>query len=337
MIHHKPRISVLLPVWNAQATLGACLRSIRRQREADFECVILDDGSSDGSLEIAHRMARRDSRFRVFVEPHKGIVESLIRGTAHCQADLIARIDADDWMHRDRLGLQADLLTREKELDAVGCFPRIFPRQMLSDGRRAYEDWLQSQIDPQTIWLDRFIECPVAHPTLMIRREALKANPYRDRAWPEDYDLMLRILRRGPRIGMVPRRLIGWRDDLGRLSRTHENYEQARFTACRAWHLSRDFLKGQPRYVLWGHGRTGRALRKALAELGHIPELIVDVHPRRIGQTIHGAKVIEPEGLADYRELRIITSVAGIRPRKEIRSSLDSMGFLPGIDFVHAA
>jgi len=313
------------------------LRSIRRQQEVDFECVILDDGSSDDSLDIARRMAQRDSRFRVFAESHKGIVESLIRGTAYCQADLIARIDADDWMHQDRLGLQADMLTRQHELDAVGCFPRIFPRRPLSNGRRAYEEWLQSQSDPQTIWLDRFIECPVAHPTLMIRSEALKANPYRDRGWPEDWDLMLRILRKGPRIGTVPRRLVGWRDNPGRLSRTHENYELSRFTACRAWHLSRDFLKDQSRYVLWGYGRTGRALCRALAKLGHVPELIVDVHPRRIGQRIHDAEVIAPKDLATYREFPIIASVAGVRPRQEIRSSLDSMGFLPGIDYVHAA
>lgn len=333
----SPRVSILLPVWNAESTLETCLRSIERQSESDIECVLVDDGSTDRSLEMAHRQADRDPRFRVFAEPHHGLVHSLIKGTARCRGAFVARIDADDWMHRDRLRLQRAALENHPELDAVGCFVRIFPRKTLSNGRRAYEDWLHSLCDPEALWRDRFIECPVAHPTLMIRSEALAENPYRDRAWPEDYDLMLRLLRKGPRIGMVTRRLVGWRDDANRLSRTHSNYEQQRFTACRAWHLSHDFLRNDRRYVLWGHGRTGRALRKALTELGHEPALIVDVHPRRIGERIHGVEVIAPEALDQHRELPIVVSVAHSGPRARIRSALESMGFRGGVDYVSAA
>ena len=166
---------------------------------------------------------------------------------------------------------------------------------------------------------------------------ALAKTPYRDRGWPEDYDLLLRLLRNGPRVGMVKQRLVGWRDHPARLSRRHPNYEQPRFTACRAWYLSRDFLRNQSRYVLWGHGRTGRALRKALAELGHEPERIVDVHPRRIGQRIHGAEVIPPEDLTRHQRLPVIASVAGPGPRGEIREALNSMEFREGYDYVVAA
>jgi glycosyltransferase involved in cell wall biosynthesis len=332
-----PRVSILLPVWNAESTLETCLRSIERQSESDFECVLVDDGSTDRSLDVARNRTDRDPRFRVFAEPHEGLVPSLVKGTAHCRGDYIARIDADDWMHHDRLRLQCAALENQPELDAVGSFVRIFPRQLLSDGRRAYEEWLHSLSDPQTIWRNRFIECPVVHPTLMIRSEALAQTPYRDRAWPEDYDLMLRLLRKGPKVGMVTRRLVGWRDNAKRLSRTHANYGQESFTACRAWHLSRDFLRNHRRYVLWGHGRTGRALRKALMKLGHDPELIVDVHPRRIGQRIRGAEVIRPEALDQHRELPIVVSVAHSAPRAEIRSALESMGFRDGVDYVSAA
>jgi len=101
--------------------------------------------------------------------------------------------------------------------------------------------------------------------------------------------------------------------------------------------LSRDFLRNHRRYVLWGHGRTGRALRKALMKLGHDPELIVEVHPRRIGQRIHGAEVIAPEALDQHRELPIVVSVAHAGPRTEIRSALESMGFRDGVDYVSAA
>jgi len=332
-----PRISVLLPVWNGVNTLSGCVDSILRQSEPAFECLIVDDGSTDGSLALAHRLAARDRRIRVLERPHRGLVAALQEGAARCEAPLIARIDADDWMHRQRLALQRTLLDARPDLAGVGSGVRIFPRRGLSTGRRAYEAWLNSMQSPEILRRNRFIECPVAHPTLMIRRTALEAHPYRDRGWPEDYDLVLRLLRDGPRIGFLPRRLVGWRDHPGRLSRTHPAYEFDRFTACRAWHLSRDFLAGKEEYVLWGHGRTGRALRRALAGLGHRPVSIVEVHPRRLGKRIHGAEVIPPDALAARTRQPIVTSVAGAGPRAVIRAALERMGFVEDVDFVCAA
>jgi glycosyltransferase involved in cell wall biosynthesis len=332
-----PRVSVLLPVWNAEATLETCLRSVLRQSEPDWECVVVDDGSEDRSLAIARDLAGRDPRVRVEATVHAGLVASLNRGLALCRAPIVARMDADDWMHRDRLRLQCEALDRSPELDAVGALPRLFPRRALRDGRRDYETWLHSLRDAEDVFRDRFIECPVAHPTLAIRTPVVRALGYRDRGWPEDWDLLLRALRRGPRIGLVARRLVGWRDRPQRLSRTDPRYGQDRFTACRAWHLHRDFLADAPRYLLWGHGRTGRALRKALGDLGHRVAAIVEVHPRRIGQTIHAAPVIPPAALVEEPPLPIVVSVSGAGPRERIRDALARMGIAEGRRFVCAA
>lgn len=332
-----PRVSILLPVWNAESTLETCLRSVLRQSESDWECIVVDDGSEDRSLAIARGFAERDRRIRVSARDHTGLIESLNHGAGLCSAKIVARMDADDWMHRDRLRLQVRKLEDEPGLDAIGAFPRMMPRLTLQDGRRRYEAWLQSLHDADHIWRDRFIECPVAHPTLAIRRERLVELGYRDRGWPEDYDLLLRLLSRGPCVGVVPRRLLGWRDHPGRLSRNDARYGLDRFTACRAWHLHEDFLANSPRYILWGHGRTGRALRKALDELGHRPAAIVEVHPRRIGETIHGAPVIPPDALPGEAPYPIVVSVSGAEPRKEIRRALDEMGFREGSRFVCAA
>ena len=332
-----PRVSILLPVWNAADTLATALRSIQRQTERDWECVVVDDGSTDESPSIAVDFARADPRFRLERREHSGLIPTLNAGIAFCTAPLVARMDADDWMHRDRLRRQRARLDSAKELEAVGCFVRIFPRESLSEGRRAYEGWLSSLGDRQAIWRDRFIECPIAHPTLMIRRARLEALRYRDRGWPEDYDLILRLLRAGPVIGMLPDRLHGWRDHPDRLSRSDPRYDLDRFTDCRAWHLSRDFLGDREAYVLWGYGRTGRALRNSLSRHGHTPASIVEVHPRRIGNRIHGAPVIEPNALMSQAPYPIIVSVAGSGPRGEIRAALDRMGFTEGLDYVCAA
>src|SRR6185295_2722999 len=132
-----------------------------------------------------------------------------------------------------------------------------------------------------------------------IRHEVLTAVPYRDAGWPEDYDLVLRLLATGHEIGIVPRRLLAWRDTPGRLTRRHAAYRQERIVACKAAFLADGFLAGGDRYVLWGHGGTGRALRRALAAHGKRPSLVVEVHPGRIGNHIGGAPVVAPARLAD--------------------------------------
>lgn len=335
-----PRVSILLPVWNAGKTLATALRSLERQRETDWECVLVDDGSSDDSLALAEGIAARDPRIRLVPRRHEGLVATLNAGAGLCRAPLVARMDADDWMHRDRLALQCELLDREPDLDAVGSFVRSFPRASLQAGSRRYEAWLHSLTSPFALWRDRFVECPIAHPTLMIRRERLQALTYRDCDWPEDYDLLLRLLAPGPRVGVVPRRLLGWRHGEDRTSRRDPRYALDRFTACRAYYLSRDFLSASRDYVLWGHGPTGRALRRELESLGHRPAAIVEVHPRRLGQTIHGAPVVSPDALAArpaLRHLPLITSVAGAAPRAQIRAALTSLGYRDGKDFVCAA
>jgi len=332
-----PRISVLLPVRDCAAWLPTCLRSLARQSLASFECVIVDDGSRDGSLSLASDFAAADPRFRVFATEPRGLVPALNEGLGHCRAPVVARMDADDWMHRERLAAQLAALEADATVAAVGCHVRLFPRSELADGMRAYERWLAGVSSPDDVRREAFVECPVAHPTLAIRTPLLRELGYRDRGWPEDYDLLHRLLARGERIAVVPRRLLGWRQREGRLSRTHPAYSIERFTACKASFLAEGFLAKSERYVLWGYGATGRALRRALSEHGRTPSAIVELHPGRLGNRIHGAPVLPPAALAGRDPEPVLVSVAGATPRALIRAQLDRMGYRETEDFVCAA
>ncbi|RLB61595.1 MAG: glycosyl transferase family 2 [Deltaproteobacteria bacterium] len=337
MVDPAPRVSVLLPVYNGEATLDLCLRSIARQTEQRFECQIVDDGSTDGSLTIAGDHHRRDGRFTVLAGPHEGLVPTLMRGLSACRAPVVARMDADDVMHRRRLSEQRSALERQPELSAVGCHVRLFPRSQLGDGLRSYERWLNSIDSPERVAQDAFIECPIAHPTLTLRRDVLTEFGYRDQGWPEDYDLVLRMLAAGHRLGVVPRRLLMWRDGPSRLSRTDAAYSDAAFTACRAHFLVRGLLAGREDYVLWGYGSTGKALRSALALHGKHPAAIVELHPGRLGQRIFGAPVIPLEGLTEWCGIPILVSVAGQQARDQIRAALAQMDFVEERDFLCCA
>jgi hypothetical protein len=171
----------------------------------------------------------------------------------------------------------------------------------------------------------------------MIRQHVLAGCGYRDAGWPEDYDLLLRLLGQGNRIGVVPRRRLSWRDRPERLWRTAPQYGQERFTACKAFHLSATLLEATDRYVLWGYGSTGRALRRALEHHGKRPSHIVELHPGRLGNRIHGAPVIPPAQLRDVDRDPLLVSVAGAPQRELIRAALAKMGFRETVDYVCAA
>ena len=333
----KTLVSILLPVYQAASTLETCLRSLQRQSETRWACIAVEDGSRDKSLQILSEVAKRDSRIQIVRKKHGGIVSALRTGLPYCRAPWIARMDADDWMHRDRLALQIDALRQNTRLSAVGSHVRVFPRRLMTEGARRYESWLNHIEDARAMSTERWIECPVAHPTLMFRAETLREFGYQDRGWPEDYDLVLRLLGSGHEIGVVPRKLLGWRDSDARLSRTSPHYERDQFVRCKAFHLSQTFLSSTRRYALWGYGSTGRALRRALETYERQPSHIVDVHPRRMGQKVHGAEVVNYKRLSQIRPERLIVSVAGDAPRRQIRAALDQMGFRQSIDYVCAA
>jgi len=213
---------------------------------------------------------------------------------------------------------------------------RLFPRRGLTDGLSAYERWLSSIEKASDVKREAFIECPLAHPSLMLRRELVRAG-YRDVAWPEDYDLVLGLLEAGHELGTVPERLLHWRDGAGRLSRSSARYAQAAFVECKAEYLARGYLRKGEHYVLWGYGDTGKALAAALGRRGKHPSAIVELHPGRLGQLILGVRVIPPQALPSLPRQPLLVSVSGITPRSEIRSALAAMDFHEPSDFVCCA
>jgi len=337
-----PLVSILMPVRDAEATLPACLASIERQRGPSWECVAVDDGSSDGSAACLLRAAAADARFRVFRQPASGIVPALERGLEQCRGTFVARMDADDVMLARRLARQVAALEAEPGLAGVGCHVRIFPRQRADAalGRREYEGWLNSLRTADDVARDAFVECPLAHPTLMLRRRVLEQHRYRDAGWPEDYDLVLRLLGAGLRLGVVPERLLCWRDGKSRLSRTSPTYAIERFVRCKAHYLARGLLREAPGYILWGYGKTGRELARALLAQGQRPHAIIELHPGRIGQRILGAPVMTPLALPELvrrTRLPIVVSVARPGPRAQVRGALAAFGLVEGADYVCAA
>ncbi len=171
------------------------------------------------------------------------------------------------------------------------------------DGWRRYERWLASCVAPEEIALGLWVESPLPHPTVMMRRAAYEqAGGYREVPWPEDYDLWLRMLRSGIVMAKVPEVLYDWADDPGRATRTLPAYTPEAFHACRAHHLARH-LDGRG-VIVWGAGRDGRRAARFLLRQGVDIRAFLDIDPRKIGRTAYGRPILAAEAwLATRAEL----------------------------------
>ena len=332
----SPSVSVLLPVRDAAPWIGVCLESLKRQTLEDFEVVAVDDGSTDDSGEILDRWVERDRRFKVIHQSAQGLVPALNHGLERCSGDLVARMDADDINHSRRLELQVDLLRSQPDAAVVSSLVKHFPSRVVARGFRLYESWLNSLRSHDDMATARFIESPLAHPSVMVRREILlEAGGWRDVDWPEDYDLWLRLFASGVGFAKVERILFFWREHGTRLTRTDSRYSVPSFLRCKAHYLARGPLAGGTDVILWGAGQTGRRLSKYLREEGVEISRVVDIDPVKIGGTLRGIPVIAPEALPDIlgTETIVLAAVASRGARELIRARLIELGLVEAHGF----
>ncbi len=332
----SPKVSVLLPVFNAAEYLLVCLKSLERQTLKNFEIVAIDDGSTDGSTEILRQWGRLHGRLRLFKRRHQGLVPSLNAGLESCRGDLVARMDADDVAHPRRLELQAQLLHSCQEVDIVSCLVQHFPARQVAQGFRLYDDWLNSLVDHDEMFRERFAESPIAHPSVMFRKTAVDdIGGYRDSGWPEDYDLWLRLFEIGTVFAKVPRLLQFWRESPERLSRTDPRYSSDAFLRCKAHFFARGPGATGKTVILWGAGPNGKRLYRYLSEEGVVIRAIIDIDPAKIGRQVRGTPVVAPETLPDLLDERtiVVAAVASRGARQLIRCRLIEAGLIEGQDF----
>ena len=334
-----PRVSVLLPVRDAAATLGACLDSLAAQTLADHEVVAVDDGSRDGSGEILRARARADARLRVVSTPPSGLVSALNRALAEARSPVVARMDADDRAAGDRLSLQAERLERDAAVDVLGSRVRVVGLGgPPGEGMRAYVRWQNALLDHDAMARDRFVESPLVHPSVAMRREALgRLDGWRGFDGPEDYDLWLRAFALGLRFAKLPEVLLDWSDSPGRLTRTDPRYATDRFLAVKLAALEEGLLAGRRPAVVWGSGPVGKAWSRALRAAGHAVRAFVEVDPRKLGGRLHGAPVVTVEEAGRLRGPLHLAAVGQPGARERIRVEAERLGLLEGADLVAVA
>ncbi|UCD23297.1 MAG: glycosyltransferase [Gemmatimonadota bacterium] len=332
----RPHVSILLPCYNAALTIDQAVDSLLGQTFADFEILAIDDGSTDATASKLRSWAARDKRIVTRTIDRAGIVTALNTAVSTAQGELLVRMDADDISAPTRLEEQVKLLDGLPALAGCGTQMRYFPRDIVRDGARRYEAWINGLTAPAQIERDLFVECPIPHPTLALRRTALaEVGGYREAQWPEDYDLVLRLCTSGHRLGKVPRVLFYWRESVDRLSRTDPRYSDGAFRKCKVHYLA-GRISGRP-VAICGAGPVGKAFARELTSQGHTVTAFVDLDPRKIGQRIHGAPVVSPARISILADAYFLAAVASEKAREEIRRYLTECGLEETRDFCAVA
>jgi cellulose synthase/poly-beta-1,6-N-acetylglucosamine synthase-like glycosyltransferase len=332
-------VSVLLPVRDARPTLPRCLASLARQTLADHEVVAVDDGSTDGSAAMLDEAARRNPRIRVFRIPPSGLVAALNLGLEEARSPLVARMDADDVAHRERLARQAERLREDPTTGILGCRVRLTGAPGFANrGMRDYVRWQNRLLDHDAIVREMFVESPLAHPSVMMRTRVARAlGGYRAFDGPEDYDLWLRAHAAGFRFGKLAETLLAWTDGPRRLSRTDPRYAPARFQALKIAALAQGPLRGRSGIVIWGGGRIGKSWSRALGRSGHRVLAFVEVDPRKIGQRVHGVPVVALAEAGRFPGALHLAAVGQPGARGRIRAAGLRLGLREGLDLVAVA
>lgn len=323
-----PRVSVLLPVRNAEATLPDTLASLRAQSLEDHEVLAVLDGSLDRSGEMLEEAAREDPRLQVVRTRPEGLVAALNRAASLARAPLLARLDADDVARPERLWLQAERLDHDRDVDVLGSRVALTSEPGLpNDGMRAYVAWQNELLDHAAIAADLFVESPLVHPSVTMRAGVLRAlGGYRDTQGPEDYDLWLRAHAHGARFSKCPETLLDWRDRADRLTRRDPRYTAERFFEAKLEALSAGPLNASRPVVVWGAGRIGKTWGRSLIHLGHELLAFVEVDPRKLGQRIHGAPVVGAADAARFPSALHLLAVGQAGARARLRAEAQALG-----------
>lgn len=234
-----PTISILLPAWNAEATLGIALRSLLTQTFSDFEVLLLDDGSIDGTVAVAQAIA--DPRVRVIHDNRRqGLARRLNQGIELARGRYIARMDADDVSFPERFARQVAYLDQHPQIDLVGCRAVAFR----SDGEIL--GLLPFAGTHEAICARPWRGIPLPHPGWMGRREWFVRHRYGlpEVMRAEDQELLLRSHTES-RFACIDEVLLG--------------YRQGYFNLRKTLLARRSLLAAQLRYFI-GKGQVSYAL-----------------------------------------------------------------------------
>lgn len=220
----EPTISVAMSVYNGERFLTEAIESVLSQTFTDFEFLILDDGSYDGTRAIIEHYAAQDERIRPIIRENRGLIASLNQLVEEARAPLIARMDADDICKPGRFARQIAFLAANPDCGVVGSWTEDIDEFGKVHGQEGVEHPLDHEQFKRAVELGEPLVC---HPAAMFRREIVRTVGGYHAAFKhcEDMDLWLRLANL-TRIANLPERLLQYRHYRDQVSSRYATEQQ---------------------------------------------------------------------------------------------------------------
>ncbi len=325
-----PVVSVILPFYNAPYLKDA-INSILNQTFQDFELILIDNCSTDTSVAIA-KSFNEHPKVTLVEERKRGVVHAANAGISVGRGQFFARMDADDIAFEKRLEIQVEKLQQDHITDVVSGLIEYLGSND-NKGFIHYINWLNTIISSKEIYLNQFVEFPIANPTMMFRRELFERyGLYNDGDFPEDYELFLRLQSNGVYMEKVEEKVLQWRDSENRLTRTDAKYTQAAFFKIKSKYLAAWLSKNNPyhpRIYVWGAGRLSRRRSEHLIDHGIDIVKYIDLRG--------GKNVIHYGDLPKDQSCFVVSYVANRGARVEIRNFLETRDYIEGVHYIMAS
>lgn len=338
MINSTPKISVILPFFNAEKTLNRAIKSIANQSFQNFKCILINNNSIDNGVAVAKKWETDDKRFKLINEKKQGVVFASNKGTQLAKGEYITRMDADDEMHPDKLKLQSAFLDLNPDFSAVASLVEyISHNRKNTKGFKRYVNWNNSVQTYHELVKNQFIEMPLVNPTCMWRKSASdNYGLYKNGNFPEDYEMWLRWLEAGAKIYKLPQKLLKWYDSDTRLTRTHSKYSNEAFYKIKTAYLVKWLKKNNPFHpsvVVWGASKISRRRTALLKNYEIEIKAYIDIKKsRQIDLPVIYYKNIESPG-----KYFILVFIKKEDARQQITEFLSKKGFIEGKDFLHVS
>lgn len=259
-----------MPLKNAETWIDDCMESIQAQSFQDWECLIINDHSSDQSLQHISVHSFFDSRFRIIENEGSGLIHAYQTGLKYSKGDLITRMDADDLMPQNRIELMVTAMIGAKPGTLITGKVSFFPESEMGIGTRFYENWLNSRMELNDHWQWIWRECVIPSPCWMVRSDELTAmGGFNDLEYPEDYDLTFKFFRAGFNVQAVTNVLHYWRQHQHRYSRTSENYSAEKFMEVKWKWFKELILPETDNLYILGTGAKAKLLANILMRQKH--------------------------------------------------------------------
>ncbi|OCL27616.1 hypothetical protein U472_03430 [Orenia metallireducens] len=334
-----PEISVLMSVYNGEEFIEESIKSVLNQTFSDFEFIIIDDCSTDNTVEIIQSFI--DNRIKLYtLDKNVGVGAALKFGLAKTSGIYIAKADSDDINHPTRFIKQKNFLDNHLDIDMVKTLIEYFPHDEEVKNTARYlsmknikEEQLNQVKTPEQISKMLYWWCCIPHNSIMVRSSVIKKIGYGDIRLGEDYKLFYELNKLGHKIDTIEEKLVKFRVRASSITATMAHQKEY---IDLIYHMKKNeldkFLKNSDSLYIWGTGNLGKLVFEKLKEKGYEVSGFIDGIPEKQGNILYDMRIFSPDILKESnKNIKVI--VCAQPARLKIANFLENLKYKDLKDF----